>query len=134
MSSDDPKAEQSALATLRTLRQGLDVKSFTDEDRTAIAEQWVSVDMPKDPATLPLGDSLTAAVFPLFGSGNLNPRLVPCTLALRTFAAAIEEGLPGAEHEAEQFLRDCGFEDEVVQRILTKMVSRAPTPDPGSVS
>ena len=77
-----------------------------------------------------------AMALPIFDPNalDIDPRLIPATLALRAFAHAIELGLPGAEHEAEGFLRDCGFGDETAQEILRQMLAQAPAPEPGDLN
>ncbi len=60
---------------------------------------------------------------------GLEPHLIPAALAIRTFDTAINQGLPGAEHLAEAFLRDCGFDEAAARQMVLLMVSPAPLPD-----
>jgi hypothetical protein len=128
MKSPDPKAEREALATLRMLREQLTVPDLSEEDQKTVAESWPQIGG-LEPKKVPLGGSLTAAVFPVLDFGDLEARLVPLTLALRTFAHAIELGLPGAEHEIMALLEDCGFEEERADEILQRMMALAPEPE-----
>lgn len=134
MKSSNQAAEQEALATLRMFRKQVDVTDLSDEDRATVAKNWATIYDPEPTAKAALGNSILAMAMPLFDPGNLKPQLIPCTLALRAFASAIESGLPGAELETEGFLRDCGFEDAAALEILQQMVSRAPLPDPDTLN
>lgn len=136
MKSSDAAADKEALATLRGLREHLDLTELSDQDREALAKSWASIYDPTPTKTFSLGGPMMAMALPIFDPNSLDidPRLIPVTLALRTFAHAIELGLPGAEHEAEGFLRDCGFEEDTAQEILRQMLAQAPEPEPGDLN
>ncbi len=128
-------AERDALELLRTIREQLHT-DFSDEDREILARQWTAVEEPKPKHKIPFSGSSFAMVYSVFDPNTLGvePRLVPCTLALAAFANAIENGLPGAEHETREFLRECGFDEAVAQEILRQMVARAPAPAPDELN
>ena len=101
-----------------------------------MAKNWASIYDPTPTKTVSLGGPRMAMALPIFDPNalDIDPRLIPATLALRTLAHAIEIGLPGAEHEAEGFLRDCGFEEDAAQEILRQMLAQAPEPKPSDLN
>ncbi len=132
MSSSDQADELEALATLRLLRSHVDVSEFSAEDREALSEWWAAIEKSADrlePKTVPFAGFTVAAMLYDPAKEGLEPRLIPVALAIRAFGSAIDQGLPGAEHLAEEFLRDCGFDEASARRMLLQMVSRAPLPD-----
>ena len=133
MKSSGPAAEREALATLRMMCEQLDVTRLSTEDRETVGKWWATFEEPK-PTEVSFSGSLSGLVFPIFDPGDLEPHLVPCALAIQVCASAIESGLPGAEHVAEELLRKCGFDDDAAQEILREMVSRALLPDPEALN
>lgn len=128
MESSDPAADHEALATLRLLREQLDLTGLSAEDLETVAKWWTTVEEP-EPTEWSFG-GLAGLAFPVFDPGDLEPHLAICALAVRACAVAIQSGVPGAEHVTEELLRDCGFDDAAAQEILREMASRAPPPDP----
>ena len=124
----DLAEEQEARALLQMIRDQIDVTGLSDEDREKVARWWAANDE-TDPKKVAVG-GMPAMVFPIFDPGDLEPRQAFCALALRAYASAIRDGLQGGEHLAEEFLRDCGFEEAAAREILEQMVASAPPPDP----
>lgn len=133
MKSSGPAADRETLATLRMMCEQLDVTRLSTEDRETVGKWWATFEEPK-PTEVSFGGSLSGLVFPVFDPGDLDPHLAPCALAIRVCASAIESGLPGAEHVAEELLRKCGFDDDAAKEILREMISRAPPPDPEALN
>jgi hypothetical protein len=131
------EAEEAAEAVeaLKLLCEHLDVAGLSDEDRKTMARWWITFEM-GEPKEFSLGEAVSGLAFPLFDPNTLGvePRLVPCAMAFKAFAMVIEQGVPGAEHIAEGFLRDCGFNEAEIQNILQEMVSRAPLPSPETLN
>ncbi len=136
MSLSDRAAELEALATLRLLGEHLDLSNLSTKDHAALI-RWAadkgSVDV-LEPKVFPFAGATVAAMFYDPQEEGLAPRLVPIALALRAFDNAIRQGLPGAEHLAEEFLGRCGFDEASAEQMLLLMVSRAPPPDPEAVN
>lgn len=137
MSHADSADEQDALATLRMLREQIEVSGINDEDREALSEWWQGVDASGDklePEPFSFGGLSGAAMLYDPNQEGLAPHLIPTSLAFRAFDTAIGLGVPGAEHEAEEFLRQCGFDSDSARRIVLQMASRAPQPDPETLN
>ncbi len=132
MSAPDRADELDALATLRMLREHLDVSAFSAEDRLALSEWWATAGEKAEdlkPKTVAVEGITAAAMFYDPNEEGLEPHLIPAALAMRAFNSAIQLGLPGAEHLAEEFLRDCGFDRSLAREMLLQMVAGAPPPD-----
>ena len=129
--------EQDALATLRMLRRQIDVSMLSAEDREALVAWLATVDLSDEslePRTSSFaGLTATAMLYDPSREG-LEPHLIPCALALRAFSSGISQGLPGAEHVAEEFLRDCGFDEATARQLLEQMVARAPQTPPETLN
>ncbi len=137
MSSDYQAAELEALATLKLLRDKLDLSEISADDREALREWWAEVHAKDDrlePKTMAFGSFNVATMLYDPNQEGLEPRLIPTALAFRAFDTAIHQGLPGAEHQAEEFLRDCGFDDGSARQIVLQMVAKAPMPDPDAAN
>ncbi len=131
MSSPDQTAELEALATLRLLSEHLDMSELSAEDRE-ILSRWAATKGTAEgpePKVFPFAGATVAAMYYDPEDEGLEPRLVPFALAFRAFDHAIRQGLPGAEHLAEGFLLQCGFDEASARQMLLQMVSRAPLPD-----
>ncbi len=132
MSSSNQADEQDALATLNLLRNHVDVTGLSAEDREALTEWWTAVEESNEklePEVVSFAGSTVATMLYDPSKEGLEPRLIPIALAIRAFDSAIGQGLPGAEHLAEEFLRECGFDEVSARQMLLQMVSRAPLPD-----
>ncbi len=138
MSADDQAATQGALAALQTLRGQIDVTRLSAADREVLSEWWSTIKGAQS-AALEIkegsfaGFSVASMLYDPSDEG-LEPSLIPVALALRAFDSAIRLGLAGAEHQAEEFLRDCGFDEATTREMLQQMVSRAPLPDPETLN
>lgn len=124
-----------ALETLKLLRDQLHVTDLSDEDRKTLARWWTTYEM-GEPKELSRGGATLGLVFPVLDPNTLGvePHLVPCALAFKVFAMVIEQGVPGAEHLAEGFLQDCGYDETEIRDILQEMLSRAPLPSPETLN
>ncbi len=137
MSDHDPADELDALASLRLLREQLDVSELSAADREALSEWWTAVDASGDklePEPFSFGGLSGAAMLYDPAREGLEPHLIPVALALRAFDTAISQGLPGAEHLAEELLRKSGFDRASARQIILQMASRAPLPDPETLN
>ena len=137
MSHDQAADVQYALATLRTLREQIDVSGIDAEDREALSEWWRRIDASGDklePEPFSFGGLSGAAMLYDPNREGLAPHLIPTSLAFRAFDTAISLGVPGAEHEAEEFLRQCGFDSDSARQVVLQMTARAPQPDPGTLN
>lgn len=132
MEPADQAAELEALAMLRLLRERLDVSGLSAEDRQTVATWWSEAGEPKR-TEFSIGTVSGVAMLTV-PPDDLDPRVAVCAMAVRTFASAIESGVPGAELETDELLRACGFDDDDVEQILGEMVARAPLPAPETLN
>ena len=137
MSSNDPADNQDALATLNLLRNHVDVSGLTTEDLETLTAWWTGVEESNEqlePKVVSFAGSTVATMLYDPSKEGLEPRLIPVALAIRAFDTAISQGLPGAEHLTEEFLRKCGFDEVSARQMLLRMVARAPLPDRGTLN
>ena len=137
MSDSTSADEQDALATLRMLREQIEVSELTAEDRADLIAWWNGVDASGDklePEPFSFAGLSGAAMLYDPNQEGLAPHLIPTSLAFRAFDTAIGLGVPGAEHEAEEFLSQCGFDRDAARQIILRMASRAPQPDPEALN
>jgi hypothetical protein len=133
MRTPDPASEQEARALLREMCGRQDVSQLSAEDREALRGWWARVYEeadPPEPEEISFAGLQGVAMFYDPASEGLEARLIPFALIFRAFDSVIREGLSGAEHLAEEFLCDCGFDEASARQMLEQMVSRAPLPDP----
>ncbi len=138
MSASDQATGQDAMAALQLLRGQIDVTRLSAADREVLSEWWSAIEgAPADELEMKeasFAGFTAASMFYDPAKEGLEPSLIPVALAIRAFDAAIGQGLPGAEHSAEGFLRDCGFDESVTAQMLQQMVSRAPLPNPDALN